>query len=187
MPFRKFAAGFTPPGAIDRSSYSQPRRAAMQQSDRHISPPSLSAAIGPNHVHRSAVPPRRVLVADDSPEIRQLVARFLQRHGYDVTPAENGYEAWRMFQQAPYDLVITDLKMPVMDGAALMARIKAMAPETPVVIITGQLKEAARDMVGSNDRAEAVLTKPFDFNTLLKTLATLIEDRASAAAITITV
>jgi len=130
---------------------------------------------------------RRVLVADDMPEIRHLVTRFLGRHGFDVSRAENGREAWRMFRRTPYDLVITDLQMPIMDGAALMARIKTMAPETPVVVITGQTGRTVRDMLGDKGRAEAVLPKPFNFDTLLNTVKTLLDTEAAEAAITITV
>jgi CheY-like chemotaxis protein len=157
----------------------------MKRNDRRNSsyPSGFKPDIGP----RSSVRRRRVLVADDMPEIRHLISRFLQRHGYRVSTAQDGRGAWLMFQQTPYDVVITDLKMPVMDGAALTARIKTMAPETPVVIITGQAREAAREMADINSTAAAVLMKPFDFDTLLRTVATLVESEASAAAITVTV
>jgi DNA-binding response OmpR family regulator len=68
-----------------------------------------------------------------------------------------------------------------------MARIKTMAPETPVVVITGQSGEAVRDMLGGNSQAEAVLPKPFNFETLLKTVKILMDTETAEAAITITV
>jgi len=159
----------------------------MKRQRHRKSPFSFPAAIEHPGEHHGATHHRRILVADDMPEIRHLVSRFLGRHGFDVSRAENGREAWRMFHRDPYDLVITDLGMPVMDGAALMARIKALAPETPVVVITGQTGQAVRDMLGNEGQAEAVLPKPFNFDTLLNTVKTLLDTEAAEAAITITV
>jgi DNA-binding response OmpR family regulator len=159
----------------------------MKNQSYRKSPFAFPAAIGPPLEQRGAIHRGRILVADDMPEIRHLVSRFLSRHGYEVSRAENGREAWRMFRRDPYDLVITDLQMPVMDGAALMARIKTRAPETPVVVITGQGGEAVRDMLGGNSQAEAVLPKPFNFETLLKTVKILMDTETAEAAITITV
>jgi DNA-binding response OmpR family regulator len=124
-----------------------------------------------------------VLVVDDDPQIRRLVAGYLGRYGYEVALAEDGREGWRMFQQRPYALVITDLKMPALDGAALLARIKAVDGDTPVVIITGQGREAVRHMVGSDGGAQAVLHKPFNLDTLLKIVAPLAATEAAAAAV----
>lgn len=157
----------------------------MKRQSGHTPSYAFPATAGPDLGHRGAAQRRRVLTVDDSPEIRHLVSRFLHRHGYDVSLAENGHEAWQLFRRAPYDLVITDLQMPVMDGMALMARIQTLAPETPVVVITGQMGEAVPDLVGPDGPAQAVLHKPFAFNTLLKTMAALIDTEA-AAAITIT-
>ncbi len=127
--------------------------------------------------------PRRVLVVDDDPQIQRLVAGYLGRYGYEVTLAGNGREGWRLFQQGLYALVITDLQMPVIDGAALLARIKALDGNTPVVIITGQGREVVRDMLGSDGGAQAVLHKPFNLDTLLKTVAALAATEAAAAAV----
>ena len=108
----------------------------MTYHDSRKAPPAFPSTGRQDEARLGTLHRRRVLAADDMPEIRYLIARFLQRHGYDVATAQDGREAWGLFRQAPYDLVITDLNMPVMDGAALIARIKAMAPETPVVVGT---------------------------------------------------
>jgi CheY-like chemotaxis protein len=158
----------------------------MKHHNRRKSPSAVPSAMAPASNHCDAIHRRRVLAVDDNPELRRLISLYLQRHGYEVSLAENGRQAWRMFRRASYDLVITDLQMPVMDGAALMARIKALSPETPVVLITGAIEAAVRDMVNGHGPAQAVLAKPFDFDTLLKTVAALITTEAAAAAITIT-
>jgi CheY-like chemotaxis protein len=161
----------------------------MEPMEHHLlrrSPASARSATTPESTPWSVQPRRRVLVVDDDPLIRKLVTRFLDRSGYEVIQAENGREAWRLFRQAPCDLVVTDLVMPVMDGTALTARIKAMNRDTPVVVITGQGREAVRDMAGPAGQAEAVLGKPFDLDTLARVVAALLCDRSAASAVTIT-
>ncbi|OTE88794.1 DNA-binding response regulator, partial [Escherichia coli] len=54
-----------------------------------------------------------------------------------IEEAKNGREAWQLFQKQPFDLIITDVKMPFMDGHALVARIKEAVPEIPVMFISG--------------------------------------------------
>ena len=158
----------------------------MKHPNCRKSPRVVSSVTAPLSDRCDTIRRRRVLAVDDNPELRHLIALYLQRHGYEVALAENGHQAWQMFRRAPYDLVITDLQMPVMNGAALMARIKTLAPETPVVIVTGEIETAVRDMVDGHGPAQAVLAKPFDFDTLLKTVAALIATEPAAAAITIT-
>src|SRR5262245_61245030 len=67
----------------------------------------------------------RVLVAEDDPISRHLLVRTLQGWGYDVTAAPDGAEAWRLFQEAAYPLVISDWMMPGLDGLELVRRIRA--------------------------------------------------------------
>jgi DNA-binding response OmpR family regulator len=118
--------------------------------------------------------PKRVLIVDDDRDIRQLLATFIGRLNADVSQAVNGEEALRMFRERPFDLVITDIEMPVMDGLILMKRIKALSGDTPVVIITGQT-------VGSIERsgglapAETVLYKPFSLDTIKAVLETVFD------------
>lgn len=121
----------------------------------------------------------RVLVVDDNLQIRHVVYRFLSRFRYDVSQADDGRMALEMFRRAPYDLVVTDLQMPVMNGQTLIARIKAMAWDTPVIVMTGQGPEALAD-VGGLVSADAVLYKPFDLNKLVATVRTLLSNRKPA-------
>ena len=116
----------------------------MKRHNCRKSPCAIPSVMAPVNDHCDAIHRRRVLAVDDNAELRRLISLYLRRHGYEVSLAENGLQAWRMFRRAPYDLVITDLQMPVMDGAALLARIKALSPETPVVIVTGAIETAVR-------------------------------------------
>jgi rsbT co-antagonist protein RsbR len=79
----------------------------------------------------------RILVVDDEEDIGTWLARYLRRAGYVVSPMIDSQEALDAFQEQPFDLVITDLRMPHLNGEELTARIKAQAPRTPVVVLTG--------------------------------------------------
>ncbi len=83
---------------------------------------------------------RRVLVVDDSLSIRTLEAQTLSSAGYEVSVFPDGTEAWQALQESPFDLVVSDVQMPGMDGFELTTRIRASATlrQLPVVLVTGQ-------------------------------------------------
>jgi excisionase family DNA binding protein len=104
--------------------------------------------------------PARVLVADDEPSIRELLQKTLALAEYDVTVAGDGRSAMEYLRNAPYDLLITDLRMPGVDGLTLIREAKRMKPDLPVIIITGFSNEStAIDAV--NLGVAGYLTKPF--------------------------
>ena len=82
--------------------------------------------------------PKRILVADDNKVVQDLVSEFLEFLGYEVAHAINGIEALAIFLAGTFDLVLTDLEMPVMDGLKLAGRIKERSPNTPVILLTGE-------------------------------------------------
>ncbi|MBT8339700.1 MAG: sigma-54-dependent Fis family transcriptional regulator, partial [Desulfatitalea sp.] len=82
-------------------------------------------------------PQARILVVDDEPHICHNCEKILTRAGHMVTCADNGRDALDRFTQAPYDVVVTDLKMTRMGGMEVLRRVKEMAPDTIVIVITG--------------------------------------------------
>jgi len=80
---------------------------------------------------------KRVLLVDDEEGIRRVLALLLADLGYRVISAANGKEAMDGFVKTPCPVVITDIKMPVMDGIALLKEVKAKRPETEVIMLTG--------------------------------------------------
>jgi signal transduction histidine kinase len=81
--------------------------------------------------------PFTVLLVDDEEDIRDVLHIALSDSGYHVLSAEDGQAAWKIFNEARPPIVITDIKMPVMDGIELLRRIKRDSPETEVIMITG--------------------------------------------------
>ncbi len=81
--------------------------------------------------------PRRLLIADDEPQVLAFLRLALERAGHQVWTAPNGRAALDLFMRAPPDLVITDQAMPEMSGEQLARAIKTVAPATPVIMLTG--------------------------------------------------
>ena len=81
-------------------------------------------------------PTMRILVIDDDPEMGRLIKKFLSREDYRVETALNGSDGLLLIQQKAFDLVISDLKMPGMSGFELIRKARAVAPDTPFILIT---------------------------------------------------
>lgn len=101
---------------------------------------------------------RRLLLVDDDEGTRILLSKMLERH-YDVGTAVDGNSALDALRRDTYDLMISDLNMPGMDGIALIREVKAIRADLPIIIITGYSTEkSAIDAV--NLRVAGYLTKP---------------------------
>lgn len=82
---------------------------------------------------------KRVLLVEDDNAIVQLIARWLNQHGFSVLTAENGREALDILAQQPVDIVVTDLQMPVMDGFELIAHLLSEQVNLPIIIMTAMV------------------------------------------------
>ena len=79
----------------------------------------------------------RILIVDDEPDMLENCSRILSRQGYACLTAENGHAALAILEREHPDLLLTDLKMPEMDGMALLQHAHATDPALPVIMITG--------------------------------------------------
>jgi two-component system, NtrC family, response regulator PilR len=107
----------------------------------------------------------KILVIDDDPSIRNMLAIVLKKSGFDVTCTESGKTALEKLKKESFDLVISDIKMPDISGIDLLRKIKAISPEIPVILITA--------FASANDAVEAMklgaedyVTKPFNLDEL---------------------
>ena len=120
---------------------------------RLIPSPSRPAPAGP--------PSRsRILVVDDEAAIRELLAKTLALAEYDVDVAPDGGSALERLRTLPYDLLITDLKMPGVDGLTVIREGRRYRPDLPVIIITGFSTEASA-IEAINLGVSGYLIKPF--------------------------
>jgi CheY-like chemotaxis protein len=119
---------------------------------------------------RGKVSGKRILLADDQQEVREITALMLCMDDHIVTEAGNGQEALDLFAPERFDLVITDYIMPLMKGDELARNIKRLAPSEPVLMITG----SAGELDGIRGSVDAVLNKPFIFEDLRHAVAELL-------------
>jgi two-component system, chemotaxis family, chemotaxis protein CheY len=119
--------------------------------------------------------PRAALVVDDSSTMRQMVAFTLCGAGYSVVEAPDGAAALRELERASFNLVITDLNMPIMDGVTFIreARRKPNGRAVPILMLTTESQEAKRQE-GKQAGATGWLVKPFNPEKLLAILEKVV-------------
>ncbi|OGR86481.1 MAG: hypothetical protein A3A86_06790 [Elusimicrobia bacterium RIFCSPLOWO2_01_FULL_60_11] len=79
----------------------------------------------------------RIVVADDDAEVLKTLAKILKRRGYEVFPFDSPHKALDFLRQEKVDLILSDLKMPDMDGIQFLDKAKKIHPKTPFILITG--------------------------------------------------
>jgi DNA-binding NtrC family response regulator len=116
----------------------------------------------------------RILVVDDDPELGEMVATFVRRLGHEAAYTQNPGEALSMLTTQPFELVITDLHMALMDGITLCGRIAGAQPDVPVIVLTGH---ASLETAVGAMRAGAYdfLTKPVNTEVLQMSIARALE------------
>ena len=107
----------------------------------------------------------RILIVDDEPKMQRVLEIMLRKMGHEVLCAANGSEALSVADKESLDLIITDLRMPVMDGEELLRRLRQREDDTPVIVITayGTVESAVTAMKhGASD----YLIRPFEVDTV---------------------
>lgn len=111
--------------------------------------------------------PVRILVADDEEVMLEVLQRFLGAKGYQVLTARDGREALEVFHSQACDLIITDMRMPHLDGLQLLGAVKEVNPRMPVIFISGY-GDAETVVAALKTGAENFLAKPLDLEQLLR-------------------
>lgn len=115
-----------------------------------------------------------ILVVDDDPQMRMALNDAIKRTGYEAVLAENGQDAMTKLNSNPFAMVITDMKMPRMDGLILLKEIRRKAGNIPVLVITGYgTIENAVDAM--KEGAAEYLMKPFSFDALIMKIGSIME------------
>ena len=113
---------------------------------------------------------KTILVAEDVASNYLFIDILLRSKNYNVLHAMNGYEAVETVRQQAVDLVLMDLKMPVMDGLTAIEKIQEFKPDLPIIVLTASILPSNRETafhVGCND----YMTKPIDSKFLMETIA----------------
>jgi two-component system, cell cycle response regulator CpdR len=126
-------------------------------------------------VNPSALPVRRILLAEDDDSMRGFLERALAKAGYEVVAFDNGRDALERLRQEPFTLLLTDIVMPQMDGIELARRAGELDPTLKIMFITGFAAVTLNtDQQAPKDAR--VLSKPFHLKDLVGEVDRLLEE-----------
>ena len=114
-----------------------------------------------------------ILVVDDEPSYRKAMKRLLNTDGHNVTLAEDGIDGLRILEKKEFEMVLTDINMPNMNGWEFLEKVDALYPELPVAIITGYLEYMDLTKFKTDISTRKILRKPIklkDIRELIKEL-----------------
>jgi len=121
-----------------------------------------------------------VLLVEDSDEVRDLILEILAREGYEVKSTDNGLEAWEILNSETFDLIISDMDIPGMNGPQLFNKLRSDGVRTPVLLTSG-VKLAQSGLNRSDSSRYRLLCKPFDINEIKKAISELLDENNSQA------
>ncbi|GGD95901.1 response regulator [Tsuneonella deserti] len=125
------------------------------------------------------LPPIRILLAEDEDAMRTYLARALENAGYEVVSVDRGTDALPLLEDQHFDLLLSDIVMPEMDGIELAQRCNEVSPSTKVMFITGF---AAVTLKASREQPRAkVLSKPFHLKDLVMEVDRVFHPDAAAS------
>ncbi len=148
----------------------------LRQSMDHLISDDRLQRIEPQARHHDKSERKRILVVDDSITVREVERTILSEHGFEVEVAVDGLEAWNMIRHAAFDLIITDIDMPHLDGIELLVHVKETAgyENIPVIILSYKDREEDRER-GLEAGADYYLTKSsFHNQSLIEAVEDLI-------------
>src|SRR5918993_1710891 len=120
--------------------------------------------------------PSRILVVDDERSMREFLAIMLAREGHDVVAAENGAQALAALRQRPFDLLISDIRMPDCSGIDVLREAKGLQADLPGILMTAfSSTETAIEALRSG--ALDYISKPFDVDEMKRVIAQALERR----------
>jgi len=119
----------------------------------------------------------RILVVEDNTDLQEFLQKSMEGD-YKVSTANDGLEAWTLIRKEPFDLIISDIMMPHMDGFELCQRIKSTfeTAHIPVILLTS-LSDKVKQLEGLGLGADDYITKPFDITLLLQRIKSIIKNR----------
>ncbi len=110
--------------------------------------------------------PRKLLVVDDDPKLRELLRRYLSENGFEVSVAQDAPAMNRLMQRERFELIVLDLMLPGEDGLSIVRRLRGANDRTPIVVLTAKGDDVDR-IVGLELGADDYLGKPFNPRELL--------------------
>ena len=121
----------------------------------------------------------RILIVDDEPALRRALERALRHFGYEAVSAGGGDSAYEILAHEQFDVILLDVRMPLMAGDTLFLALVRRWPElrNRIILMSGDAESAARDW-SAELKSRPLLDKPFDFETLHRTIRAVLEESA---------
>ena len=110
-----------------------------------------------------------ILIVDDDEMILDILSKGFEMYGLNVFKADNGLDGWKIFQNKPVEIVLTDIQMPGLDGIELSKRIRNQSPHTKIALMTGGQTDAAEELL-KDETVNYFFTKPFSLSFVGKYL-----------------
>ena len=132
-------------------------------------------------VDAASVRPSRILVVDNDADIRALLSELLSEEGYEVTTASGGRQAISILDQDRFDLIITDIMMPEVNGMEVLLAARQIDPECPVIMITGYPSAETIERLTTLGASDYI-TKPFSADMIKQTVRKFLELKNSNRA-----
>ncbi len=124
----------------------------------------------------------QVLLAEDEDTVREFVSRVLTMQGHSVLEAKDGAQAVELMNQHHFDLLLTDIVMPIMDGISLALKVRSQRPDVPIILMTGYANESQRAH-NLSVLIEELLSKPFNKDELVAAVNKALNGTATSAAL----
>ena len=119
---------------------------------------------------------KSILIVDDDRIIVELLSVIFKKYGFIVFTAEDGLEAWNIFNNEKIDVVLTDIRMPGLDGRDLSYRIRKQSPITKIAVMTGEESDVGAELL-NDGTADYFFLKPFDIKNVCEVF--MAEDNAA--------
>lgn len=125
-----------------------------------------------------AAPPWRILCVDDETNILSALRRLFRQNGYQISIAGSGAEGLKVLEAEPFDLVISDMRMPEMDGAQFLERVFRLYPDTVRILLTGYADITSTISAINKGQIYRYVSKPWDDQELLTTVRQALDLKA---------
>lgn len=115
----------------------------------------------------------RILVVEDEIDLNRIICRRLRDKGYEVVSAENGVDALEKIESTRFDMILTDIMMPKMDGFELADSIRLTDSNIPIIFMTAKDDKASK-ILGYSIGVDDYIVKPFDMDILIMKIAAIL-------------
>jgi two-component system, cell cycle response regulator CpdR len=142
--------------------------------DPAIPIPQPAKPMAETNIPSTKIPATKILLAEDDTDMRRFLVKALQTAGYSVVPFDNGLSAYQRLREEPFELLLTDIVMPEMDGIELARRAAELDPDMKIMFITG-FAAVALNPDSAAPRQAKVLSKPFHLRELVSEVGKMLK------------